>query len=135
MRGIPVFIAAIVAIASPAAAADTFDLVCKGTIKQSINGRPKPYEVRYRIDLAGKRWCREACTKVMAIQAVEAGRIVLLQSDKQHSSDVQAYRWIDHTTGEWNDYFSSKVGLSSVYQDVVGQCDPADFSGFPPAKF
>lgn len=127
MRGIPVFIAAIAAIASPAAAADTFDLICSGKDGKSVE------EQRYRIDLARKEYCSGSCEKVEAIAEVTSGMITLWDDKPTLPAGETAYNKINRNTGDWEWYYTSRQ--SYRVQDIKGVCEATAFSGFPSAKF
>jgi hypothetical protein len=126
MKGI--ILAAIAAIASPAAAADQFDLVCSGRDRRDIENQ------RYRVDLVRKEYCSGDCQEVRPIAEVTSGMITLTRHDPSPPDQERSYNQINRTTGEWNWYWSN-IRVSLRTQDVKGSCQPAAFSGFPAAKF
>ena len=122
-------------LASPAMAADQFDLVCKGTVKEAVAGRPKPTEVRYRIDIDAREWCRDACTETYPIAAVEPGNLVLREHVPERRGDFRSYQTVDRTSGAWADYFNDFQGLNGLYFETTGVCTADAFGGFPAKKF
>ena len=117
-------------VATPAAA-DQFDLVCQSQYSVKPGGRTTAREIRFRIDLSVPSWCRDKCTKVEAIQAVEQGKIVLYSSSPDTLRRVRSFAEIDRVSGAYRDYSG---GIDS-YWDERGSCAVAPFSGFPTTKF
>ncbi|WP_347271819.1 hypothetical protein [Rhizorhabdus histidinilytica] len=132
MKGI--ILAAIAAIASPAAAADQFDLVCSGTRTWSTHGKPEPYQIRYRIDLSTGSWCREACTQVQPFASVDAGQLVFSKRDTGEPTDIWTLQRVNRSSGNW-EYKITSPGINGTKMEAKGHCEKADFSGFPPNKF
>ncbi|MBO9377917.1 hypothetical protein GG804_14175 [Sphingomonas histidinilytica] len=119
-----IILAAIVAITSPAVAADQFDLVCTS----------KKTSERYRVDLARNEFCFGECEQVMPIAEVTSGMIVLRKTDPSPPENSTIYNQINRITGEW-EWYNYSPRLSITAQDIRGHCEPAEFSGFPAAKF
>jgi len=129
-------------VATPVSAAtDQFDLVCRGQQKLSANGRPTPKETRYRIDLARKSWCTDQCKEVRPIQDVSQGQIVIEAHERTNSEDFTVRHTIDRTTGAWTNFYSS-AGVRTrmmfspgAWWETNGNCEAAEFSGFPAPRF
>ncbi len=119
-------------IASPVAAADQFDLVCKGQYKERPNSGWKPVEVRYRIDIPAKSWCFESCRSAQQIQSIEGGKLVLFRPDPADRRSGYATHEIDRVSGNYSR--TQNRGIGSFWEEE-GHCEPADFSGFPSPKF
>ncbi len=106
-------------IATPAAAAEQFDLVCKS----------KAEVTRYRVDLAAREWCWEGCTNgTWRIADVTSSRIVF-KDEKTDTSVVSNF--VDRSSGRYSRFNQSRFGTFSSQ----GTCEVAPFSGFPKAKF
>ncbi len=118
-------------LASPAYAADQFDLICKGRHKTSRLGSWKPYELRYRVDLATKAYCAGQCAEARTIADISAAEITFDRQPTPNSAVALQHR-VNRTTGEWRYYLASPTGL---IQDAEGRCEAAPFSGLPDAKF
>ena len=124
---------ALLFVASPAFAADQFDLVCTGKERVRVDGGWKPVTVRYRVDLSKKVFCAFECRSLQSISAVDAARITFQASDEAAAPDsgfVEHY--VDRTTGAWKNY--ANTGRDLLVDDE-GKCEAAPFSGFPAAKF
>jgi hypothetical protein len=128
------WVLAVVMIAAPAAAADQFDLVCKGLERDGSSRQRKPVEKHYRVDLATKRWCSGACARSSQIQQIIPDRIVFRDAERKFYSDNLVSHYVDRRSGEWVDHWFAASG-ASVERD--GQCEVATFSGIsePPIKF
>lgn len=110
-------------MATPAAAADQFDLVCTAKKEQQ----------RYRIDLGAGEWCSGDCSTVRKIAEVTTGMITLVNLAPQPPRNETTYNRINRQTGAW-EWFNEEPGYSSI-QDIKGSCSASPFSGFPAAKF
>lgn len=111
---------ALTLVATPAAAADQFDLVCSGQYQRSAVAKPQPAERIYRVDLAARTWCIEDCSVVLPIADADTARITF-QSFKRRGVEVK--HWVDRTSGEVSDI------------DFTGKCEAAPFTPIPPRKF
>lgn len=110
-------------LASPAIAADQFDLVC--TAKKDSE--------RYRVDLAKGEWCFGECKMVQKIASVTTGLIVLAEHEPTDGDKTWSFNRINRFTGEWSWYHSNPRSISVM--DISGHCVPAEFSGMPAQKF
>ncbi|QEH80827.1 hypothetical protein EIK56_22950 [Sphingomonas sp. C8-2] len=123
MKGI--ILAAIAAIASPAAAADQFDLVCTGKKPQ-----------HFRVDLGQGVWCREECKNTLPIASISQTMIVFVDQQPKLRGDPIHNLYVDRETGKLHEY-SWFPSFELVGSTTDGICEPASFSGFPvvPTKF
>ncbi|WP_033924039.1 hypothetical protein [Sphingomonas sp. 35-24ZXX] len=114
--------------------AATFNLVCVGTRYSSDKFDPdaskKPVELIARVDLDQKRWCAGDCNATAPIHRVSDTEIVFDYVDTQIllksfvvNRESGAFEQKTHTRGtKW-------------VQIITGQCERANFSGFPKRKF
>lgn len=118
-----VILAAMLATAAAEPTSDQFDLVCTA----------KSDTVRYRIDLATRRYCAGECKSVRSIEEVSASEIVLVRKEPTFQSDSTSRAIINRSTGAWHTYaYIPGAGLP-ITRD--GTCEKAAFSGLPAAKF
>lgn len=119
MMKVSVFIALIVA--TPAIAADQFDLMC-------TSNRGSDH---YRIDLVRGEWCHDKCEAVFKIEEVTSGLLTLHNQQPTEEDRTTSYTRINRVTGEWSMYYSTR------YTTILrsGVCAPAPFSGMPQPKF
>lgn len=110
-------IVALAAMATPAVAADRFDLVCTA-------GKERQ---RYRIDLAAGEYCFGMCERVMKIAQVTSGMITLYDDQPAPPLNITAYNQINRLTGEWR-WYEHDPRYTSL-QDLRGMCAPAEFTG------
>lgn len=111
-------------MATPAVAADQFDLVC--TAKKTV--------VRYRVDLATGEYCDGNCTETRKIAAISSATLTLFDRRPAYRGDWEGKTEVNRTTGSWSvNSYSPKTQPFPFQQN--GLCEPADFSGFPQHKF
>jgi len=110
--------------ATPAVAADQFDLVC--TAKKS--------GTRYRIDLTRGEWCEGDGTVVKKVAEATTGMLFLARHEPSGVRDKTVRLWVNRNTGEWADY-SYDPAFDTTGSLKKGFCQPASFSGFPSPKF
>ena len=127
-----------------AAEVEQFNLICSGTTTGVVNPReprlldaPRQRWFRtYRVDLAAKRYCENACDKVEVLTEGEPGQVVF----------VDSVALIDLYTRERHsavlDRATRKYEASDTIQDLsfghykmsvltTGTCEAGPFSGFP----
>lgn len=121
--GMRALVIALALIATPAAAAERFDLVCKGK-KNTVE--------HYRIDLDRGEWCSDKCEMIQKISSVTSGLIVLAEHQPGYPGDRTSYNRINRVTGEWEWFHRDPRFVET--QDIKGSCEVAPFSGFPDAK-
>jgi hypothetical protein len=114
-------------IATPAVAADQFDLTCKGRERPTAMSKWRPYEVRYRVDTSAKIYCRFTCEATETITSVDGAKIVFAKGEQRAGASTIIH-YVDRTDGKWV-YFISGMA------DAEGVCEVAPFSGFPNPKF
>jgi hypothetical protein len=127
---------ALALIAAPAAAAaDRFDLVCKGsTITETAEGkRSEPFERRYRIDLGSARWCQEDCGVVRPIAEVQEAYLRLEPRTTHRDGTTEFEAKIDRTSGAETVIFMGDRSFL-YFTQTDASCKPAPFSGFPTLK-
>lgn len=114
---------ALTLVATPAAAADQFDLVCTGD--------DEPWH--YRVDLAKGEWCAGKCETVFRLASVTSGTIVLRSEKPEFRGGDAVENSINRASGEWYYYRSlPKIGFSKT---VKGKCELAPFTPMPSRKF
>lgn len=118
-----ILVVAMLAVPEAAAEHDRFDLVC--TAKKSV--------VRYRIDLAAKRYCAGDCAVVRPIVEVSATELVLERHEPAFRSDITSRTIVNRSGGSWQTYFD--MPGTGVPFSREGNCVAAPFSGLPTAKF
>lgn len=117
-----VALVASVLVATPAVAADQFDLLCKA----------KKAEVRYRVDLARGEWCAGECSRVVKIAQVTTGEIVFEDIKALRRGDYESQVRVNRATGDWSEFTSFPASVPTTRKGV---CTPARFSTFPAGKF
>lgn len=132
MRPILVFL---LAFATPATAADQFDLVCSGTEENTsaLQNRHtvEPWEAVIRIDLENGRYCMAACQGTTEIYEVSDTRIEFAEPHERDFRRGSSAFYVRRTTGElvWYNFPGSGVA-----RQIEAQCAPGPFSGFPPVE-
>lgn len=142
--GTSAIVAAILALAgagSALASERQYDLRCTGT-KDGV-----PYNYGFRIDLDQQRWCDSSCLATSPIVEEAPDRLTLeavtedTKDDLRRSSYSRTVRnEVSRVTGAHKEYRShlsiSRGTVSSRSRtEIVGTCEPAEFTGFPKAKF
>ncbi len=115
------------ALASPAVAADQFDLSC-------MTAKPKKRSVPFtiKIDLVAGEWCIGKCEIVSKIASVTTSMIVLSETDNDREG--QAGQWVNRLTGEYY-FYDRKPGQALFgWWSQKGTCEPAPFTGFGAEK-
>lgn len=105
-------------LASPAAAADQFDLVCTA----------EKANERYRIDLLKNEWCAGDCSQIEKIKTTTSGMIVLREHEPAGLDRERSFNTINRVTGAWEWYFYNP--RYSITWNHKGTCKPEGFSGF-----
>jgi hypothetical protein len=115
---------ALALVATPAVAADRFNLVCVGT-ETDPRDSVTPFKAEFRFDLVSKTYCQDECDGPSPIKAVSATRIVLQDlDDPQLGFQVED---ISRETGKYHAY--TKVGLARFVTDAT--CEAAPFKAIP----
>jgi hypothetical protein len=111
--------AAILAVALAAGTPQQFDLVCSGRLRDG-----DPITVRYIVDLAGNRWCKQNGCTIKPLAEVNNTQIVFVDVSAAFPGDPsRSLDYVDRTNGNWSFFTSFWMG--------DGTCTPAPFSGFP----
>lgn len=118
-----------------AAQAQSYDLVCTGTVQDEVDGPKAPHEYGFRIDLNAGRWCWDHCDTTFALVEVAPERLVLGRADR---IDRRGRYWLENEvnrqTGR-HELVSISTTPPAIYRHIEGQCEPAPFSGFPSPRF
>ncbi len=115
-RKIPIALL-IACMASPAIAAEQFDLICTS----------KSEREHYRVDLDRSEWCAGDCSQVMKFQSVTSGMLTMHDHIPTFPRDSRYSLTVNRVTGEWLWYNFNPVYRST--QDIKGTCTAAPFSG------
>lgn len=120
-------ILAALALATPAAAATQFDLLCTGTSTGPAKSDPKPWSARYSIDLAAMAYCEQPCVSPRPIARIEPGRLYLVDMSER-IRDTPPLIFIDRVTG-------ALTGQDDYPTYYKAECALAPFTAFPPTRF
>lgn len=112
---------ALAMLATPAAAADRFDLVC--TADKAT--------VRYRVDIAKGEACSGSCDRIWKMGPSTSGQLRIIDRAPAFRGDLEERAVVNRVTGQW----TTLVVASGKRYDGVGRCEVAFFSGFPAAQF
>jgi hypothetical protein len=123
--------------AGPVAAADQFDLICKGTLEtSSVTGdQTKPFETHLRIDLQLGKYCEQACRAHFDIASIHPGALLLTDKRVDAPSEDSFTRVeINRSTGDYRGASGWRVPNRpelTVSLKYTGTCEAQAFSGFP----
>lgn len=115
------FIIVLGLLATPAVAADQFDLQCQSQVSN----------VRYRVDIARNEACSNKCESVWRMGESTSGELKLIDRAPAYRGDLEERSTVSRVTGDWH-YVVSLDGKTDTFK---GHCEPAPFSEFPAAKF
>lgn len=119
--------------ATPAFAADQFDLACQGTKISKRDGAPAPYTTRVRLDLAAKRWCTDACQRVMSIDDVQPDKIVIKDDSTLNTREESTIEVnYDRTTHAYHRLYIQERP-DTIYEKEAATCTEQPFTPFPAA--
>lgn len=110
-------------LSAPALAAERFDLVC------TAKSDSKTISAHYRVDLGKKQYCADTCQKVEKIDDVSPGMITFYDLPHDSPSDGRHYLTFNRLSGVWR-WYDYTPGVGMRIQDIVGQCETAEFTGF-----
>jgi hypothetical protein len=116
------------------AAATAFNLVCSGTMSHEsyFDKGSEPFIRTLRIDLHAKKYCDGDCKAQFDIEEVQPSFIRL---KKLETDTPRERRFIDETidreTGRYSGLRTSGTGTGILIMKWEGQCEKADFTGFP----
>lgn len=122
-------------LAAAAAAAAAFNLVCTGTLyhKSYFDEGTEPYTYTYRIDLAHRKYCEEACGVLRDIADIHPV-VLVLEPDKDIDTATkhEFFRTsIDRLSGHQTTLDTSGRGIDILIMKWEGQCERQPFTGFP----
>ena len=116
---------------APALAAEQFDLACQGTRVSRRDGPPEPYAFRLRVDLAGKRWCTDACERPADISEVKPDQIVLADDLTYNTrTDFSNSVTLDRKSNAFHQ-LSSQDRPEVTYLKVEAACTEQPFTAIP----
>lgn len=121
--------------ASPAMAADQFDLSCKTISSSGYDKSPPPPEVQLTIDLSRMEYCEDGCSNILKIKSVMTDKIILRSyrnTERGLIIDVSAI--VDRVLGVYR-YEFSQIYPYPKTKVHTAECQLKPFSGFPNAKF
>ncbi|MEG8222415.1 hypothetical protein OSJ57_17570 [Sphingomonas sp. HH69] len=120
-------------IATPAVAADQFDLECVGTKSEKIDQQGEPISFGIVVDLRAKQFCWKQECEVKTIDEVLPDRVYFLKHDPT-DREIFSKMEIDRKTGKF-EWLIIQKNLSRYYLKQEAVCTPAKFTGFPATKF
>lgn len=110
--------------------AAAFNLVCAGTLRTGPIGialpeaNGAPFTITYRIDLASRLWCADACAAQEPLAEVNTDQIVLRETHDPAGGNTIAFT---PATGRFTD--TVIVGTEATLRS--GVCRVVGFTGFP----
>ena len=117
--------------ASPAVAADQFDLACQGWKWTTRGGAAQEYDFRVRVDLAAKTWCDVDCKAGQPIQSIAEDKLVLLDEGTLNSRmEVAREATFDRKANEYH-YRLLQTRPTDDYLEYQGKCTTAPFTAIP----
>lgn len=122
------FLFAILAAETP----QQFDLDCSQPPPTQYASFAAPANVRFRVDLAAKRWCYADCRMIRPIADVQPSVIYFEnETAEEKAHGLGTHRSVDRITGEY--LFSSRFRILGRIHLVseAAVCKPEPFSGFP----
>lgn len=122
-------------LAGHAAAADQFDLVCKGVVTR-WNGQTEQRTATIAVDIPAAAFCLDACGHAASIQRVEPGRLVFYEREERTSTRISRKLFaVDRASGKLE--MSDTVrGTTATFSDVwSAQCEVAPFTPLPANRF
>lgn len=104
--------------ATPAVAANQFDLICTAN----------KAKVHYRVDLDTGLYCEGSCFNTYKISDITPSMIVFERHERAFAGDKEYLQQV-RTNGAWIKYFDSGSGAKMPIS-LTGQCRRELFSGF-----
>jgi hypothetical protein len=110
--------------------AAAFNLVCAGTLRTGPVGLAlpeasgAPFTITYRIDLASRLWCADACAAQEPLADVNSDQIILRETHDPQGGNTIAFT---PATGRFTD--TVIVGTEATLRS--GVCQVVAFTGFP----
>lgn len=126
---------ALALMASPAMAANQFDLSCKTISSSGYDKSPPPSEVKLTIDLLRMEYCENGCSNILKIKSVMTDKIILRSyRDSGQGLIIDISAVVDRVLGVYQYEFSQIYPYPST-KAYTADCELKPFSGFPIAKF
>jgi len=127
-------LALLLLVATPAFAADQFDMACQGTKLTTRAGPAEPATVRVHVDLAARQWCLDACGRVQPIQDVSDAAITFkddttLNTREESTTEVT----VDRRTNRFHQLLIFERPQTS-YLKLEATCTIEAFTPFPAGK-
>ena len=117
--------------ASPAVAADQFDLACKGYKWTKLGGAGEDYVFRVRVDLAANKWCDNDCKSVQALVSATPDKLVLTDEGTLNSRmEVSREATFDRKSNDFH-YKLLQSRPTEDYLEYQGKCTSETFTPFP----
>lgn len=118
------------------AQATKFDLTCTGTTRtlapSALIDETKPYSTTYRIDLDALKWCSGDCGATWKVVEASPTAITLEGKSVDTPREHETLRnVVSRVTGEHSIAAESGIGSRRMAMFWKGQCERAEFSGFP----
>ena len=102
---------------------------CSGTETVQIGTQPAktvPYAITFSADLAGKRYCYDACGKDQTYPISDPLSQPIKLADLDRGNQVRRITF-DPATATLSDYQVFDAGLGKVTRQALGTCKPAEF--------
>jgi hypothetical protein len=110
-----------------------FNLICTGSSMSSKAGL-RPMSLVYRIDLEANRFCVGECAFTLPIASVSYGEIIL-QDEVAKVGGARIYRSISRESGAYFASTGTPAARKNDWVILTGNCEKAEFGGFPARKF
>jgi len=107
-----------------------FNLICTGTLRTGPIGLAmpeaggEPFAITYRVDLASRTWCSDACESPEPLALVTDTEIMLREDHRPTGSHIII---VGRQLGLFADTFIN----GSIATLRSGRCEQAEFTGFP----
>jgi hypothetical protein len=123
-----------IAVLMAAVAANTFNLLCAGTLEvTTLEGTTnEPYSRIYRMDLDAKKWCEDDCKALHDFVDVGPTQLKLASENVDTISERRLYSsLINRETGVQNVLHTSGRRANIMIMKWTGRCEKQAFTGFP----
>lgn len=124
---------ALLLTATPALAAEQYDLSCQGTKVTKSGGPAEATSLKLRVDLTARKWCLDDCKSVEDIYELSADKVVL-QDDVTYNTrtDLQDKITVDRKTLAFS-RMADQTRPEPSYLKVEAKCTEQPFTPFPKA--
>lgn len=118
-------------LASPAVAADQFDLACQGTKWTKRGAAGEAYSFRARVDVAAKKWCEGDCKTVQNLVSATDDKIVFTDEGTLNTR-MEAAREVtlDRKKGAFIHNFA-QIRPDEQILYIAATCKTEGFTPFP----